>query len=364
MKTILIAAFFGLITSILFTPLVVKYFRSRGFGQEIRQDGPQSHLVKRGTPTMGGVAIIASTILAYGIAHIAGSFRHPAGPTASGLLLLFLMVGSGGVGFLDDLIKLRRRRNLGLRARAKFGGQLAVALIFGIGAMMFSDARGLHPGSVHLSYVRDLSAMRVGVLGFLLLAYLIITATTNAVNLTDGMDGLVAGCAAMVMGAYTLVTFIQFRADCRYLPRTGACYTVRDPQDLALIAAAAMGACFGFLWWNASPAQIFMGDTGSMALGGLMAGLAILSRTELLLVVLGGLFAVVTLSSVLQTGWFKYTRVRTGTGRRIFRMAPFHHHFELGGWAEVTTIVRFWIVCGMAVAFGVGLFYADYISRG
>jgi phospho-N-acetylmuramoyl-pentapeptide-transferase len=167
----------------------------------------------------------------------------------------------------------------------------------------------------------------------------------------------------MVMGAYTLITFIQFKNICGVRSPAG-CYVVRDPQDLALIAAAAMGACFGFLWWNASPAQIFMGDTGSMALGGLMAGLAILSRSELLLVVLGGLFAVVTLSSVIQTGWFKYTRIRTGTGKRVFRMAPFHHHFELGGWDEVTTIVRFWIVAGLAVAFGMGLFYAEFISHG
>jgi phospho-N-acetylmuramoyl-pentapeptide-transferase len=355
---------FGLLTSILCTPLVVKYFRRQGFGQEIRDDGPQTHLVKRGTPTMGGVAIIGSTIVGYFAAHITGSFRHDSGPTASGLLLLFLMLGSGGVGFLDDFIKLRHRRSLGLRARAKFLGQLVVAVIFGVGAMRFANEHGMTPASKHLSYVRDIGAISLGFVGFLLLAYLIITATTNAVNLTDGLDGLVAGSAAMVMGAYTLVTFIQFRSDCHPGPALSGCYSVRDPQDLALIAAAAMGACFGFLWWNAKPAQIFMGDTGSMALGGLMAGLAILSRTELLLIVLGGLFAVVTLSSVIQTVWFKYTRVRTGTGRRVFRMAPFHHHFELGGWDEVTTIVRFWIVGGLAVAFGMGLFYAEFISHG
>jgi len=364
MKTILIAAMFGLLTSILCTPLVVRYFRREGFGQEIREDGPKSHLVKRGTPTMGGVAIIGSTIVGYLAAHLIGSLRHNSGLTASGVLLLLLMLGSGGVGFLDDLIKLRRKRNLGLRARAKFAGQLLVALIFGVGAMLFKNDRGLTPASRHLSYVRDIGPISLGFAGFLLLAYVIITATTNAVNLTDGMDGLVAGSAAMVMGAYTLLTFIQFRSNCHPEPALSGCYVVRDPQDLALVAAAAMGACFGFLWWNASPAQIFMGDTGSMALGGLMAGLAILSRTELLLVVLGGLFAVVTLSSVLQTGWFKITRIRTGTGRRIFRMAPFHHHFELGGWEEVTTIVRFWIVCGLAVAFGMGLFYAEFISHG
>ncbi|MEO6700995.1 MAG: phospho-N-acetylmuramoyl-pentapeptide-transferase [Jatrophihabitantaceae bacterium] len=364
MKTILIAALFGLLTSILCTPLVVKYFRRQGFGQEIRDDGPKSHLVKRGTPTMGGVAIMGSTIVGYVIAHLVGSFRHDSGPTASGLLLLFLMLGSGGVGFLDDFIKLRHRRSLGLRARAKFLGQLLVALLFGAGTMMFKNSAGLTPASKHISYVRDISAISIGLVGFLLLAYLIITATTNAVNLTDGLDGLVAGSAAMVMGAYTLLTFIQFRSTCLSGHELSGCYSVRDPQDLALVAAAAMGACFGFLWWNAKPAQIFMGDTGSMALGGLMAGLAILSRTELLLVVLGGLFAVVTLSSVIQTAWFKFTRIRTGTGRRVFRMAPFHHHFELGGWDEDTTIVRFWIVGGMAVAFGMGLFYAEFISHG
>jgi phospho-N-acetylmuramoyl-pentapeptide-transferase len=364
MKTILIAALFGLLTSILCTPLVVRYFRREGIGQEIRDDGPKTHLVKRGTPTMGGVVIMGSTILGYIAAHLIGSFRHDSGPTASGLLLLFLMLGSGGVGFLDDFIKLRHRRSLGLRARAKFLGQLIVAVLFGLGAMMFKDRHGLSPASKHISYVRDLGGLSIGFLGFLLLAYLIITATTNAVNLTDGLDGLVAGSAAMVMGAYTLVTFIQFRSSCNPGPALSGCYHVRDPQDLALIAAAAMGACFGFLWWNAKPAQIFMGDTGSMALGGLMAGLAILSRTELLLVVLGGLFAVVTLSSVIQTAWFKFTRIRTGTGRRVFRMAPFHHHFELGGWDEITTIIRFWIVAGLAVAFGMGLFYAEFISHG
>jgi phospho-N-acetylmuramoyl-pentapeptide-transferase len=364
MKTILIAALFGLLSSILCTPLVVRYFRREGIGQEVRDDGPKTHLVKRGTPTMGGVAIMGSTIVGYVAAHLIGSLRHDSGPTASGLLLLFLMLGSGGVGFLDDFIKLRHRRSLGLRARAKFLGQLIVAVLFGLGAMMFRNRYGLTPASKHISYVRDIGALSIGFVGFLLLAYLIITATTNAVNLTDGLDGLVAGSAAMVMGAYTLVTFIQFRSSCAPGQALSGCYSVRDPQDLALLAAAAMGACFGFLWWNAKPAQIFMGDTGSMALGGLMAGLAILSRTELLLVVLGGLFAVVTLSSVIQTAWFKFTRIRTGTGRRVFRMAPFHHHFELGGWDEITTIIRFWIVAGLAVAFGMGLFYAEFISHG
>jgi phospho-N-acetylmuramoyl-pentapeptide-transferase len=367
-KTILVAAVFALMTSILCTPMVVVYFRRRGFGQEIRIDGPQTHLVKRGTPTMGGVAIIGSTVVGYVVAHIVIAIRGGGGPNASGLLLLFLMVGLGAVGFVDDLIKIRRQRSLGLRARAKFLGQFVVTVAFGILALQFPNRYGLHPASTHLSYVRDIGAIGLGAVGFVILAYLIVSATSNAVNLSDGLDGLAAGAAAMVFGAFTLISFLQFR----YLEHVSAvcstahanCYEVRDPRDVALVAASAMAACFGFLWWNAPPAQIFMGDTGSLALGGLMAGLAILTRTELLLLALGGLFAAITVSSIMQTGWFKLTRLRTGTGRRIFRMAPLHHHFELAGWEQVTIIVRFWIMGGIAVALGMGLFYADFIGNG
>jgi phospho-N-acetylmuramoyl-pentapeptide-transferase len=362
-KTILVAAIVSLLVSILWTPLVVAWFRHRGFGQEIRSDGPQTHLIKRGTPTMGGVAIIGSTVAGYVAAHIATAVRGEGGPTASGLLLLGLMIGMGFVGFLDDFIKLRRQRNLGLRARAKFGGQFVVGVIFGILALQFRNQLGLTPASTHLSWVRDISAIGLGSIGFVVLAYVIIAASANAVNLTDGLDGLAAGAAAMVFGAFTLIAFLQSRNTCGTNPAAG-CYAVRDPLDAAIVAASAMAACFGFLWWNASPAQIFMGDTGSMALGGLMAGLAIFAHTELLLLVLGGLFATVTLSVMLQTGWFKFTRRRTGSGRRIFRMAPLHHHFELGGWDQVTVIVRFWIIAGIAVAFGMGLFYADFVGTG
>jgi phospho-N-acetylmuramoyl-pentapeptide-transferase len=274
------------------------------------------------------------------------------------------MVGLGLVGFLDDFIKIRRQRSLGLRARAKFLGQLFVAVVFGILALQFKNGRSWTPASTHLSYVRDIGEFGLGSLGFVVLAYVIISATSNSVNLTDGLDGLAAGASAMVFGAFTLITFIEFRNTCSLTGTPSGCYQVRDPLDLALVAAAAMSACFGFLWWNASPAQIFMGDTGSMALGGLMAALAILAHTELLLVVLGGLFASITLSGIIQTGWFKITRKRTGTGRRVFKMAPLHHHFELSGWEEVTIIVRFWIVAGLAVAFGMGLFYSEFIGPG
>jgi phospho-N-acetylmuramoyl-pentapeptide-transferase len=362
-KTILIAAVFSLMTSILCTPMVVVYFRRRGFGQEIRIDGPQTHLVKRGTPTMGGVAIVGSTVLGYTVAHIIIAVRGGGGPNASGLLLLFLMVGLGTVGFVDDMIKIRRQRSLGLRARAKFLGQLIVSAAFGVMALQFPNKFGIHPASVHLSYVRDIGRISIGAVGFVILAYLIISATSNAVNLSDGLDGLAAGAAAMVFGAFTLIAFLQYRNPCEPAFHHG-CYQVRDSLDTALVAASALSSCFGFLWWNAPPAQIFMGDTGSLALGGLMAGLAIITRTELLLIALGGLFAAITLSSIMQTGWFKLTRIRSGTGRRVFRMAPLHHHFELAGWEQVTIIVRFWIMGGLAVAFGMGLFYADFIANG
>ena len=364
MKTILVSAVFALMTSILCTPLVIVYFRRRGFGQEIRVDGPQTHLVKRGTPTLGGVAIVGSTVVGYAVAHVIIAIRGGGGPHVSGLLALFLMVGLGGVGFLDDLIKIRRQRSLGLRARAKFLGQLFVTLAFAIMALHWRNRIGLTPASTHLSFVRDIKAISLGAVGFVILAYLIISATSNAVNLTDGLDGLAAGAASMVFGAYTLISFLQAKYPCDAQHAVTNCYEVRDSRDLAIVAASATAACFGFLWWNAPPARIFMGDTGSLALGGLMGGLAILSHTELLLVALGGLFAAITISSILQTGWFKFTRIRTGTGRRIFRMAPLHHHFELKGWEQVTIIVRFWIMAGMAVAFGMGIFYADFIGNG
>lgn len=359
MRIILVPVLFALLSSIFATPLVIRFFRARGFGQEIRDDGPQTHMIKRGTPTMGGVAIIGSTVVGYIAVHVVMYFRDRGGPTASGILLLGLMIGLGVVGFLDDFIKIRHQRSLGLRARAKIFGQLIVGVVFAVLALQFPDQHGLHPASTHLSYVRDISQLSLGVVGFVLVAYLIVTATSNAVNLTDGLDGLAAGAAAMVFAAYGFITLLQYRNGCSPVAHAG-CYNVRDPLDLALISASAAGACFGFLWWNGPPAQIFMGDTGSMALGGLMAGLAVLSRTELLLVVLAGLFAVVTLSGLMQASWFKFTRWRTGTGQRVFKMSPIHHHFEVGGWEEVTIIVRFWLISGLAVAFGVGLFYAEF----
>ncbi|MGY1813201.1 phospho-N-acetylmuramoyl-pentapeptide-transferase [Blastococcus sp. SYSU D00820] len=355
MKSVLIAGAFGLIISILATPMAVYAFRRRGFGQEIRDDGPESHLSKKGTPTMGGTVIVGATVGGYLIAHLFLLGQPGRGVTATGLLLLFLMVGLGTVGFLDDYLKIRYRRSLGLNKTAKLVGQLVVGVTFAVLAINFPDDADMTPASTFVSYVRDIAPLALGPILFVVLAYLFIAGFSNAVNLTDGLDGLAAGCSAMVFGAYVVISFWQFTHDCSAVLVDG-CYQVRDPLDVTLVAVAAMGACLGFLWWNTSPAKIFMGDTGSLALGGLLSGLAIVTRTELLLVVLGGLFVAVTLSVVIQVAFFRATR------RRVFRMAPLHHHFELAGWTENTVIVRFWLVTAMAVAFGLGLFYADWLA--
>ncbi len=353
MTSVLIAAVVALAVSLVGTPQAIRLFRKRGYGQEIREDGPQTHLTKRGTPTMGGTVIILATLGGYFAAHLI----LMRGVTASGLLILMVMTGLGIVGFADDYIKVRKQRNLGLSARTKFVGQLAVAVAFGLLAVRFRNGDGYLPGSTELSWVRDVN-FSVGTIGFPILAWLMISATSNAVNLTDGLDGLAAGTSAMVFGAYVIISFWQFGNACGDGGVAGSCYVARDPLDVALVAAAAMGACFGFLWWNASPAKIFMGDTGSLAIGGAFAAIAIVTRTELLLIVLGGLFVMETVSVILQVASFKLT------GKRVFNMAPIHHHFELAGWPETTVIIRFWIIGGLMVALGLGLFYAEFLSHG
>jgi phospho-N-acetylmuramoyl-pentapeptide-transferase len=355
MRSVLIAAGFSLIISILLTPLAIRAFRRQGLGQEIRDDGPESHLSKKGTPTMGGTVIVGATVGGYGAAHLFLSGQDNWGFTATGLMLIFLMVGMGTVGFLDDYLKIRHRRSLGLNKTAKLVGQLLVGVSFAVLAINFPNGVGVTPASTVVSYVRDIAPFALGAVAFVILAYLFIAGFSNAVNLTDGLDGLAAGSSAMVFASYVFISFWQFTHDCSNELIVG-CYTVRDPLDVTLVAAAGLGACLGFLWWNTSPARIFMGDTGSLALGGLLSGLAIVTRTELLLVVLGGLFVAVTLSVVIQVAFFRFTR------RRVFRMAPLHHHFELAGWTENTVIVRFWLVTAMAVAFGIGLFYADWLN--
>ncbi|MFF8863517.1 phospho-N-acetylmuramoyl-pentapeptide-transferase [Streptomyces sp. NPDC015139] len=354
MKQILFSGVIGLFLTLVGTPLLIKLLARKGYGQYIRDDGPREHASKRGTPTMGGIAFILATIAAYFLSKLITGYT----PTYSGLLVLGLMFGMGLVGFLDDYIKIVKRRSLGLRAKAKMAGQLIVGIGFAVLSLMFSDARGNTPASTKLSFITDFG-WSIGPVLFVLWALFMILAMSNGVNLTDGLDGLATGASVLVFGAYTFIGVWQFQESCanaQTLTNPGACYEVRDPLDLAVVASALMGACLGFLWWNTSPAKIFMGDTGSLALGGVLTGLAILSRTELLVAIMGGLFVLITMSVVIQVGSFRLT------GKRVFRMAPLQHHFELKGWSEVLVVVRFWIIQGICVIVGLGLFYAGWAA--
>ncbi|QYX80746.1 phospho-N-acetylmuramoyl-pentapeptide-transferase [Streptomyces akebiae] len=354
MNQILFAGVIGLFLTLVGTPLLIKLLARKGYGQYIRDDGPREHASKRGTPTMGGIAFILATIVAYFLAKVISG--QP--PTFSGLLVLGLMAGMGLVGFLDDYIKIVKRRSLGLRAKAKMAGQLIVGIAFAVLALQFPDARDQTPASTKISFVQDFG-WSIGPVLFVIWALFMILAMSNGVNLTDGLDGLATGASVLVFGAYTFIGVWQFQESCantQTLTNPSACYEVRDPLDLAIVASALMGACLGFLWWNTSPAKIFMGDTGSLALGGALAGLAICSRTELLLALLGGLFVLITMSVVIQVGSFRLT------GKRVFRMAPLQHHFELKGWSEVLVVVRFWIIQGICVIVGLGLFYAGWAA--
>lgn len=346
MRQILIAAAVGLSVTLLGTPIAIRLFRLWGWGQRIREDGPHTHLEKMGTPTMGGTVIIGGIVAGYVATRVVF-----ATVTAAGLSVLLATVLLGSLGFVDDFIKVRRRRSLGLSKTAKMVGQAAVAVVFGVVAVR---AAGV---PTELAFIRA-TGVELGAL-FYLWVFVILAASSNAVNLTDGLDGLASGASILVLSAYVFIAFWQFRHTCGFIP-TDACYPidVNAALDLAIVAGAGAGAVAGFLWWNAAPARIFMGDTGSLALGGLMGALAIVTSSQLLLVILGGLFVIETASVIMQVIAFR------GFKRRIFRMSPIHHHFELAGWPEFTVIVRFWIVTGLFVAVGLGLFYTDFVSRG
>ncbi len=352
MLAILIAGAVALMSTLLGTRLAIKVLVSKGYGQLIRDDGPTSHHVKRGTPTMGGLVIIVAVVIGYG----AGRLQVGVAPSASALLLLFLFVGLGAIGFLDDYIKISRQRSLGLRSKAKMVGQISVGLVFALLAIRFEDENGDTPITHAISFTRDLPGWELPTVLLVIWVLILIAGTSNGVNLTDGLDGLATGASVMVFGAFVLINIWQFNQSCAIAPGS-KCYDVRDPLDLAIVASALTGACFGFLWWNTSPAKIFMGDTGSLSLGGAMAGFALMTRTELLLVVLGGLFVIITASVILQVGYFKLSG-----GKRIFRMAPLQHHFELLGWAEITIVVRFWLISGLCVATGLGIFYWEWVT--
>ena len=351
MKEILLSGVIALFLSLLGTPLLIKVLAANGYGQMIREDGPKTHFSKRGTPTMGGISIIFSALAGYLIAHLLLGITF----SASAILVICLILGLGIVGFIDDYLKVIKQRSLGLNSKQKIFGQIIVAGLFAFFGTKFPDSDDLTPISNNLSILRDTS-IKLSLLALIIWVIFMVTATSNGVNFTDGLDGLATGASVMSFLAFVLIGVWQFGQSCSEA-LTQNCYQVRDPLDLAVLAAALAAACTGFLWWNSSPAQIIMGDTGSLALGGALAGLAISMRTELLLILLGGLFVIVALSVIIQISYFKLTG-----GKRIFRMAPLHHHFELKGWGEVTIVVRFWIIGGISVAAGLGLFYAQWVA--
>ncbi|WFE21012.1 phospho-N-acetylmuramoyl-pentapeptide-transferase [Solwaraspora sp. WMMD937] len=371
MRAVIVAAAVAFLVSLFGTPVAIKVFTRLKAGQPIRAEGPVMHQGKKGTPTMGGVVFIVATVIAYVAGHLALT-TLPAqqiaqvGPTITALVLLGLLVFSGAVGFVDDFLKVRKRNSAGLNKRGKLLGQILVGAVFGVIALYFpstmvdstGDATNTETvGSTTLSFIRDIDALDVGKAASVVIFILVVMATTNGVNLTDGLDGLATGASVMVLGTYALIAFWQYRhwcADPNYTAQY--CYQVRDPLEIALIAGAAAGACVGFLWWNTSPARIFMGDTGALGLGGLIAGMAMATRTMLLLLIIGGLFVIITMSVVIQIISFRTT------GKRVFRMSPLQHHFELAGWSEVNIVVRFWIIAGIGVAIGLGLFYSEFLA--
>jgi len=373
MIPLLLGAGISLVFTLTMTPLFIRLFSAIGWGQFIRDDGPQSHHAKRGTPTMGGIVFIIGAIVGYLLGHILGN-QQPF--TRVGFLVIFMMVGMGLVGFLDDFLKTRKQRSLGLGGWSKIAGQVVISTVFAFLALTSPDENNLTPAGtvidgvqhIYISAIRDISWLQLTAFGavggailFILWVNVISVSASNGVNVADGLDGLATGAAMVATAAFIFIGFWQYNQSCF----GGAdeadmfrCYVVRDPLDLAVVAACISGSLIGFLWWNTSPAQIFMGDTGSLGLGGAIAALAILSRTELLLVLIGGLFFIVTGSVIVQRAYFKITK-----GKRIFLMSPLHHHFELKGWAEITVVVRFWIIAGLFVAAAVGLFYLEWANR-
>ena len=341
MVAMLIAAGLAFMFALLTTPLLIRGLRTRNIGQHIREEGPEGHVDKAGTPTMGGAAIVAAALLGYTAGHVRSGTIF----TRGGILVMLAIVCAAGVGLADDWIKVVRERNLGLNKRLKMGGLLTVAVVFAVLAEQWANV------DTRLGFTRvDAIDWDLGTVGWVGLAVVVIIGSSNAVNLTDGLDGLAAGSGVLAFAAYVVIGFWEFRHF--------DVYEVPQALDLALVAAAMLGGCAGFLWWNAAPARIFMGDTGALAVGAGLGALALMTKTELLLPIVGALFVVETMSVMLQVASVRLL------GRRPFRMAPIHHHFELHGWPETTVLIRFWILAGISTGLALGLFYADFVSIG
>ena len=333
MVPVLIAGLIAMVATVVVGPKFIEMLRSRNLGQQIRAEGPAAHVVKQGTPTMGGLLIIVSAVI---------PFLVLSQYTAEALTVLFITLGCAAIGFSDDYLKLRRRRSLGLPGRWKM---FLLVVVTVVAAILLQETEGFTT-SVYVPVAGwDLN---LGVLFYPFL-FLVIAGTVNGANLTDGIDGLAAGTATIMLLTFLAIAGISWI-------RSG------DPGDrsevyldIATLAAALIGGTIGFLWYNAFPAEVFMGDTGSMALGGAIAGFAIVTRTEILLLLIAGIFVIEVLSLIIQVVSFKRT------GKRVFLMAPIHHHFEMKAWSETKVMVRFWIICAILCASGFALFYRDFL---
>jgi phospho-N-acetylmuramoyl-pentapeptide-transferase len=354
MTDLLWAGAIAFAVAVVVTPVLIRVFARRGWAEVIRDVGPTGSGARSGTPTMGGLAILVALWAGYWGAHLPAAANH-SGPMASGLLVLGLATTLGLVGMLDETIKLSTRRSLGLTTTGKVLGQCCAAAIFALLALRYPDRYGLTPASPTLSFVRDITIWSLGGAGLVIVCCLAVLGWSNAVQLTDDVDGMAAGAMAVTLGAYLAITFWQYATTCQTHPGSG-CYAVRDPLDMAIVCAAGVGASVGFLWWNTPPARIFLGETGSLALGGLLAGISVTTRTELLMPMVGALFVAESGSVLIQVLVFRSAK------RRVFRMAPLHHHFELQGWKETTIIVRFWLLALISAALGTWLFFNQFFS--
>jgi phospho-N-acetylmuramoyl-pentapeptide-transferase len=332
---VLIAALVGLIVSILVGPKFIDFLRRNEFGQQIREEGPQHHARKQGTPTMGGLMILfAATIAFLPVSH----YR------LQSLTVLFATLACGAIGFLDDFTKLTHRRSLGLSGRWKLlllaGVTVVVAIVSHHLKLSTNVYLPIADVSIPLSYA------------WYPFLFVIIAGASNATNLADGIDGLAAGTGIVSLFTYTAMMVVSYVRS-----SSNPAHRNLTKLDLAIIGAALIGAAVGFLWYNAFPAEVFMGDTGSMAFGGALATFAIMTKTELLLLLIGGIFVIEALSVMIQVFTFRYM------GRRVFLMAPIHHHFEMKAWSETKIMVRFWIVAGILCAAGFALFYRYYFAQ-
>src|ERR1700726_4295272 len=332
------ASLTAMFLALVFGPWLIRRLRELQIGQYIREEGPEEHKKKAGTPTMGGVLIVLSTAVPVLLwADLTNPFI---------LLSLFALIGFAAIGFIDDYAKVSKQRNLGLTSATKFSLQILVSLICGIGLLVlatwskystqlvFPFFKRVHPDLVIHSLMKSPHIWPLAFLPFLFFVSLVIAGSSNAVNLTDGLDGLAIGCTVIAAGALTVLTYVSGHA-------TFASYLdlPRMPQvgELTIFCGAMVGAAIGFLWYNAHPAEVFMGDVGSLALGGAIGTVAVIIKQELLLPFIGGVFVIEAVSVILQVGSYKLRK------KRIFKMAPLHHHFELLGWSESKIIVRFWI---------------------